>query len=117
MLYSVKAPILISMVMRCIMAYSPKWMNDETARFVKALLLLETEEEAARFLDDVCTVKEIQALSQRLHVAELLSEKRTYVDIEERTKASTATISRVNRALSYGADGYQLIFDRLSEDR
>ena len=96
------------------MAFTPKWMNDETRDFLRAVLLLETEEEAARFFDDVCTVKEIQALSQRLHVAELLADRNTYVDIEARTKASTATISRVNRALSYGADGYQLIFDRRS---
>ena len=94
------------------MAYTPKWINDETSAFLRAVLLLETEEEAARFFDDVCTVKEIQALSQRLRVAELLAERKTYVDIEAETKASTATISRVNRALSYGADGYQLIFDR-----
>lgn len=94
------------------MAFTPKWMNDETKNFLEAVLLLETEEEAARFFDDVCTIKEIQAISQRLHVAELLAQKKTYVDIEEETKASTATISRVNRSLSYGSDGYQTVFDK-----
>ncbi len=99
------------------MAFTPKWMNDETRDFLRAVLLLETEEEAARFFDDVCTVKEIQAVSQRLHVAELLAAKNTYVDIEQRTKASTATISRVNRSLNYGAGGYQLVLKRLSEGK
>jgi len=94
------------------MAYTPKWMNEETKAFLEAVLLLGSEEEAARFFDDVCTVKEIQALSQRLHVAELLDARKTYVEIEETTKASTATISRVNRSLSYGADGYRIVFDK-----
>ena len=94
------------------MDFSPKWMNEETAGFLKAVLLLENEEEAARFFDDVCTIKEIQAISQRLHVARLLAAKKTYIDIEAATRASTATISRVNRSLSYGSDGYQLIFEK-----
>lgn len=94
------------------MAFTPKWMNSETRSFLEAILLLETEEEAARFFDDVCTIKEIQAISQRLRVAELLAEKKTYVDIEEETQASTATISRVNRSLSYGSDGYDIVLNR-----
>ena len=96
------------------MAFTPKWISPETLDFVKALQMMETEEEMLRFLDDVCTIKEIQAISQRLHVAKLLNKNKTYVDIEAETKASTATISRVNRSLSYGANGYQTLFEHLN---
>jgi len=81
----------------------------------KAMLLLDTQEEAYRFFEDIFTVKELQAVAQRLAVARLLKEKVTYQDIAEQTGASTATISRVNRSLSYGAGGYQLVLDRLAE--
>jgi TrpR-related protein YerC/YecD len=77
--------------------------------------LLETEEECYRFFEDICTIKELQAIAQRFQVARLLDQKKTYNEIEEITKASTATISRVNRCLLYGADGYQLILKRLKE--
>lgn len=97
------------------MAYEPRWKNEETDQLVHALLVLENEEELYRFLDDVCTIKELQAIAQRLHVAKLLTEKKTYVDIEKATQASTATISRVNRSLAYGADGYQAVFERLDK--
>jgi len=81
----------------------------------KAMLLLDTQEEAYRFFEDIFTVKELQAVAQRLAVARLLKEKVTYQDIADQTGASTATISRVNRSLSYGAGGYQLVLDRLAE--
>jgi TrpR-related protein YerC/YecD len=78
-----------------------------------AILLLRNVEECYRFFEDVCTIAEIKALAQRLEVARLLREKKTYNEISEITGASTATISRVNRCLNYGADGYNMILDRL----
>ncbi len=78
-----------------------------------AILCLETKEEAYNFFEDLCTVKEILSLSQRFDVATMLREQRTYLDIAKETGASTATISRVNRSLQYGCDGYELIFERL----
>lgn len=81
----------------------------------RAILALETEEDCYRFFEDICTIKEIQSISQRLAVAKLLKEKKTYTEIEKQTGASTATISRVNRCLIYGSDGYQRILERLEE--
>ncbi len=78
-----------------------------------AILLLRNVEECYRFFEDVCTIAEIKALAQRLEVARLLREKKTYNEISEITGASTATISRVNRCLNYGADGYNMILDRI----
>lgn len=95
------------------MSYESKLKNQETDDLFKAVLLLDSEEECYRFFEDICTIKELQAISQRFQVAKLLSEKKTYNEIEEITSASTATISRVNRCLLYGADGYQLIIKRL----
>ncbi len=68
------------------------------------------------FFEDVCTINEILSLSQRFEVARMLRESRTYLDIAESTGASTATISRVNRSLNYGNDGYDMVFERLSGD-
>ena len=67
------------------------------------------------FFEDVCTVNELLSLSQRFEVAKMLREKRTYLEIAEKTGASTATISRVNRSLNYGNDGYQMVFDRMGK--
>ncbi len=78
----------------------------------KAILSLQTMEECYNFFDDLCTVPELKALSQRLEVARMLSEGKVYSDIVEKTGASTATISRVNRSLNYGSDGYKVIFER-----
>lgn len=78
-----------------------------------AILTLQSKEECYEFFEDVCTVNEILSLSQRFEVARMLREKRTYIDIAEQTGASTATISRVNRSLNYGNDGYDMIFERL----
>lgn len=79
----------------------------------QAILKLENLEECYRFFEDICTIKEIQSIAQRLQVAKLLKENVKYTQIEEETKASTATISRVNRSLKYGANGYLLILERL----
>lgn len=82
----------------------------------KAVLSLKTLEECDKFFEDLCTVPELKAMSQRLHVAKMLSEHKVYSDIVSETGASTATISRVNRSLSYGNDGYTTVFERLSKD-
>ena len=79
----------------------------------EAILTLKTEEECFDFFEDVCTINEILSLSQRFEVAKMLREHRTYLDIAEKTGASTATISRVNRSLNYGNDGYDKVFERL----
>lgn len=80
-----------------------------------AILSLESREECYHFFEDVCTINEILSLSQRFEVAKMLLDKRTYLDISEKTGASTATISRVNRSLNYGNDGYELVFARMAE--
>ena len=79
----------------------------------RAILTLKTEEELMAFFDDLCTVSELQAMEQRYQVAVLLSEGMIYNDILEQTGASSATISRVNRSLQYGSDGYAVAFERL----
>ena len=95
------------------MSYQSKLRNEEIDDLFEAILALENQEECYRFFEDICTIKELQSIAQRLQVAKLLREKKTYSDIEEITKASTATISRINKCLNYGSDGYQLILDRL----
>ena len=79
----------------------------------EAVLTLKSPEECYAFFEDVCTVNELLSLSRRYEVAKMLREKKTYLDIAERTGASTATISRVNRSLNYGNDGYDMVFKRL----
>ena len=90
--------------------------NEFTEQFFKAVLSLESLEEAYKFFEDVCTINEVKALSQRLEVARLLSEGATYEEIGKATGASTATISRVKRFVNYGAGGYQLVLDKLDID-
>lgn len=90
-----------------------KWLNEDTRDLFRALLSLETEEECRMFLEDVCTVKEITDMAQRLKVARLLRAKTSYALINQETGISTATISRVSRCLDYGAGGYDLVLDRL----
>lgn len=82
----------------------------------KAILSLETMEECYNFFEDLCTVPELKALSQRLEVARMLSNSRVYSDIVAKTGASTATISRVNRSLNYGSNGYKVVFERVGKD-
>ena len=82
----------------------------------KAILKLETLEECKHFFDDLCTVTELQALEQRYQVATYLSKGMIYNEILEKTGASSATLSRVNRSLQYGKGGYAVVFERLAED-
>ena len=98
----------------CIMNSKLKSKNFES--LFQAILSLESMEECQNFFDDLCTVPELKAMAQRLQVAKMLSEHRVYSEIVSETGASTATISRVNRSLSYGSDGYTVVFDRLDAD-
>lgn len=84
-------------------------------RLFDAILLLEDREDCYRFFEDICTIGEIESMAQRLQVAEMLKEGRTYTDIAQTTGASTATISRVKRFLNYGANGYNIILERLAK--
>ena len=81
----------------------------------EALSLVRTREEYYRFFEDICTVGELNAIAQRLEVAKMLANEQTYTHIAEATGASTATISRVNRSLSYGNDGYEMVFERMEK--
>jgi TrpR-related protein YerC/YecD len=92
-----------------------KLQDEHTDSLFDAILLLKNREECYQFFEDISTISEIKALAQRLEVAKMLRDKKTYTDISEKTGASTATISRVNRCLVYGADGYNLVLDRLEE--
>lgn len=87
----------------------------EVARLFEAILSLKSVEECYRFFGDICTVNEITSISQRFEVADMLCQKKTYIEVAEKTGASTATISRVNRSLNYGDDGYHLVLERLAE--
>ncbi|MCQ2436623.1 MAG: YerC/YecD family TrpR-related protein [Clostridia bacterium] len=91
-----------------------KIRNEETDRLMQAVLKLKNIDECYAFFEDVCTIKEIRSMSQRLSVAEMLDKKMIYTDIAAATGASTVTISRVARCLSFGQDGYRLIIDRLN---
>lgn len=93
-------------------------MNQEQmTQLIRAVLSLETEQEAQAFFEDIFTVRELQSIAQRLSVAQLLASKVTYQEIAERTGASTATISRVNHSLSYGAGGYHRVLAKLDEQQ
>ena len=94
---------------------SKKIRNTEVDHLFDAILTLENKEECYTFFEDVCTINELLSLSQRFEVAKMLTDKRTYLDISEKTGASTATISRVNRSLNYGNDGYEMVFSRMKE--
>ena len=93
--------------------YSSKLESKDMDFLFEGVLSLQTKEECYRFFEDICTINEIKAFEQRLQVAKMLAEKRTYLDIASTTGASTATISRINRSLNYGSDGYKLILGRL----
>ena len=93
--------------------YSSKLESKDMDFLFEGILSLQTKEECYRFFEDISTINEIKAFEQRLQVATMLSEKRTYLDIAGTTGASTATISRINRSLNYGSDGYKLILERL----
>ena len=95
--------------------YHSKLEDEQIDGLFVAIQQLETKEEFYRFFEDISTVSEIKALAQRMEVAKMLDQERTYTDIANNTGASTPTISRVKRCLNYGADGYQLVLKRLKE--
>ena len=92
-----------------------KLHNESTDLLFKSILTLETVDECYAFFEDICTVKEILSIAQRVTVAQMLREGKVYSDIVAETGASTATISRVNRSLNYRKDGYGIVFDRLEK--
>ena len=94
---------------------SKKLRTEAVDYLFDAILSLENREECYTFFEDVCTVNELLSLSQIFEVAMMLREQKTYLDIAEKTGASTATISRVNRSLNYGNDGYDMVFSRLNQ--
>lgn len=89
--------------------------TEESDRFFDAILSLKNREECKKFFEDICTIKEIQSLSQRLEVAHLLQQNKSYIEISKKTGASTATISRVNRCFTYGTGGYKAALERLEK--
>ena len=96
--------------------FTPRWKGEQTDLLMEALLCLENKEEAYRLLDDMLTIQEMKSITQRLEVAVMLRQKVTYQEIAQRTGASTATISRVNRCLKYGADGYVTVLSRMKNE-
>ena len=95
---------------------SKKIRTEAVDYLFSAILSLKDKEECYTFFEDICTINELHSLSQRFEVAKMLREKRTYLEIAEKTGASTATISRVNRSLNYGNDGYDMVFDRIEKE-
>lgn len=95
--------------------FSSRLKNEQTDNLARAFLSLAGEEDCYRLFEDLFTIREIQDLSQRLEVAQLLQRQATYTEIVEKTGVSTATIGRVNRALNYGAGGYQLVLERMRD--
>lgn len=92
-----------------------KLKSEPVDHLFDAILTLKSREECYAFFEDLCTVNELLSLSQRFEVASMLKQQKTYLEIAEKTGASTATISRVNRSLNYGNDGYDLVFERIGE--
>ncbi len=90
-----------------------KLKTEAVDRLFDAILCLKTRDECYNFMEDLCTVNELLSLSQRFEVAAMLKSGSTYLEIAEKTGASTATISRVNRSLNYGNDGYEMVLDRM----
>lgn len=97
--------------------YEPKVKNGQTDLLMEAVLHLNNAEDAYRFFEDVCTIAELKSMAQRIQVAAELRRGVTYQEIERETGASSATISRVNRALQYGADGYRRVLDAMALPR
>jgi len=92
-----------------------KLRSEQMDTLFSAILKLETVDECYDFFEDLCTIAELKALEQRFHVARLLMQEKIYSDIVEKTGASTATISRVNRSLKYGNEGYAIVMERMKE--
>jgi TrpR-related protein YerC/YecD len=93
--------------------YDSKVKSAETDELYNAIMSLQSQEECYRFFDDLCTFGEINAMAQRFHVAQLLEEGKTFAQISEETGASSATITRVNKCVTYGSDGYKLVLERM----
>ena len=91
--------------------------KEKSDRLYRAILTLKTEEECYNFFQDLCTVSELRSMEQRFEVASLLDDGMIYNEILERTGASSATISRVNRSLSYGTGAYEKIFQRMKDKK
>ncbi len=89
--------------------------NDSVKELFEAILTLENVDECFDFFEDVCTVNEVLSIAQRFSVARMLKEKHTYIEVAEKTGASTATISRVNRSLNYGNDSYDMVLERMKK--
>lgn len=89
--------------------------TEATDLLFDAILSLKDKAECYTFFEDICTINELMSLSQRFEVAKMLREQKTYLEIAEKTGASTATVSRVNRSLNYGNDGYDMVFERIGE--
>ena len=98
------------------MAYTSKFKSKANDELFHAILSLENNEECYRFFEDLMTIKELQSIAQRWEVARMLNKGKTYHEIEADTKASAATISRINKCLLYGAEGYQSILKKLYQD-
>ena len=94
------------------MAYRSRFKSKEVDDLFEAIMLLDGLDECYRFFEDLCTVNKIHAMSQRWQVAKLLVDNKTYSEIEQETKASTATISRINKCLLYGAKGYKKVLKK-----
>lgn len=94
-----------------------KIRTEEVEHLFEAILTLENNEECYQFFEDICTVNELLSIAQRYEVAQMLRNSNTYIEISEKTGASTATISRVNRSLNYGNDGYDMVFERIRRNR
>ena len=93
-----------------------KYNIKDEKEFYKAILSLSTIEECKKFFDDICTIQEIEAISQRLQVAKQLSLGKSYIEINKTTGASTATICRVSKSLNYGDGGYNTVLKRIAEE-
>ena len=92
-------------------------LNDKLIKkLVKAIVSIKTEDECVNFLEDLCTMSEVKSMAQRLEVAKMLEQGMVYSEIAQKTGSSTATISRVKRALDYGTGGYRIVLDRTASD-
>ena len=96
---------------------NPKIRTAAVDYLFDAIMELKDKEECYIFFEDICTINELLSLSQRFEVASMLREKKTYLEIAEHTGASTATISRVNRSLNYGNDGYDMVLTRMESKK
>lgn len=99
------------------MTYESSFKDELIEELYEGILTLETVEECYRFFEDICTIKELQSISQRLKVARMLKENMTYTQIEDKTGVSTATISRISKCLHHGPGGYNLVLERVMETK